>query len=461
MITCIAYDIADKLGDIHIFRVFEDWILLDIESGSIHMIDETVKSILEAGTLDAELLYKKFTGAYAIEEINEAIQEITSLIEDGTLFAPKQPLTTCGNPGEVKAMCLNIAQACNMRCGYCFACDGGYGGEAALMNLDTACKAIDLLIKMSGSRKNIEVDFFGGEPLLNFETVKKTVAYGKAKAQEAGKNIAFTLTTNAVLLDDKAIEFLNDNNMSTVLSLDGRQSTHDRMRRHADGSASYMDIAPRIKKFVDTCPERPYYVRGTYTRHNLDFAADVEHIAQLGIPSISVEPVVGKPEDEWAIKENDIPTIKQEYKRLATTYLRHKREGHEFAFFHFNINLTKGPCTSKRASGCGSGVQYIAVAADGKLYPCHQFVGQDDFILGDVVQGLVNQEIPASFAACNIETKTECKKCWARYFCGGGCHANAWQDNADISKPYAIGCDIERIRVECAIAIKVEEANEA
>lgn len=459
MNSSFSYDIADKLGDIHIFRVFEDWILLDVESGAIHVIDETVKAILESGTLDETDLTKKIGANYSPTEISEARQEIISLIEEGTLFAPKQQISSCGTTGEVKAMCLNIAHACNMRCGYCFACDGAYGGEAALMNFATAAKAIDLLIKLSGKRKNIEVDFFGGEPLLNFDTVKQAVEYGKVQAEKAGKNIAFTLTTNAVLLDDEAIKFLNDNNMSTVLSLDGREATHDNMRKLADGKNSYADIAPRIKQFVDTRPERPYYVRGTYTHHNLDFASDVEHIADLGIPSISVEPVVGKPEDEWSIKASDIPVLKEEYKRLAAAYLRHKKEGNPFTFFHFNIDLTKGPCTAKRASGCGAGVQYIAVAADGRIYPCHQFVGQDDYVLGNVDTGLTNTAIPASFADCNISTKEECKKCWARYFCGGGCHANAWQENGDITKPYEIGCDLERIRVECAIAIKVEEAN--
>ena len=459
MNSSFSYDIADKLGDIHIFRVFEDWILLDVESGSIHVIDETAKAILETGTLDKHIASEKLQQRFSAEEISEADDELKMLVDEGKLFAPHSVINRCGDPGEVKALCLNIAHTCNMRCGYCFACDGAYGGEAGLMSADTAKKAIDFLIQASQKRKHIEVDFFGGEPLMNFDTVKETVAYGNMRAAEAGKNITFTLTTNAVLLDDAVGEFLNKNNMSAVLSLDGRKLIHDNMRKLADGSNSYDNVAPKIKRFVESREGRSYYVRGTYTHSNLDFASDVEHIASLGCTSLSVEPVVGKQDDAWAIRPEDIPKIKLEYKRLAEIYLAHKNQGKPFSFFHFNIDLEKGPCTAKRASGCGAGVQYLAVAADGKLYPCHQFVGEDAFVLGDLEHGLVNHEIPATFAACNISTKDDCKKCWARFFCGGGCHANAWHDNNDIQKPYEIGCEIEQMRVECAIAIKVAEAD--
>ena len=443
---------------IHVFKIFSDIILLDAASGTLHIIDELTADILQSGGLDKNNVDISLLSKYPLQEIENALDELQELYEADLIFTDDETaVSSCGEQGEVKAICLNIAHACNLSCRYCFACEGAYGGETGLMSPETARQAIDFLITASRRRKHIEVDFFGGEPLLAWDTVIKTVEYGRKAAKDADKKIKFTLTTNAVGLTDEIIKFLNENEMSVVLSLDGRKETHDRMRSYADGGGTYDDVLDSISRFVSSRGQKEYFVRGTYTSFNLDFAEDIKHIVDKGFQLTSVEPVVGDPKNEWTLAEKDLERIKAEYKKLTALYMERKKEGHPFSFFHFNIDLENGPCSAKRASGCGAGSQYLAVDASGRLFPCHQFVGKDEFCMGDVRNGVGKQELGNAFRASNIYSKEDCRNCWARYFCGGGCHANAWFANADIRKPYRMGCLLEQTRLECALAIKAEE----
>jgi len=452
------HSLADRLGkDAHFFKVFEENVLYDVESGSIHIVDDLTRRVLEQGTFDLAVLTKELD-RISREEIATVIDELEMLIEQGTLLASHQkPQELCGSAGEVKALCLNVAHACNMRCGYCFACDGTYGKAAAIMSPAVACAAIDFLFDASNGRRHLEVDFFGGEPLLALDTVKQAVEYGKARARREGRILKFTMTTNALALDAETTAYLNREEMSTVLSLDGREATNDRMRRTATGEGTYQIIAPKLLAFVESRAGREYYVRGTYTRENLDFASDVMHLVEMGFTDVSVEPAVNFANQAWGIKCSDLDILRQEYRRLANYCLEKRRQGEMINFFHFNISVADGPCAAKRASGCGAGSQYLAVDPDGNIWPCHQFVGQNGFALGNVYQGVAGDEVRALFQRASLVNKSKCQECWARYHCGGGCHANAWGESKDLMQPHAVGCELMRMRLECALALKVKE----
>ncbi|MCM1264307.1 MAG: thioether cross-link-forming SCIFF peptide maturase, partial [Butyrivibrio sp.] len=360
----------------------------------------------------------------------------------------------------VKALCLHIAHDCNLTCKYCFAKEGEYHGKRALMSFEVGKKALDFLVANSGNRVNLEVDFFGGEPLLNWNVVKELVEYGRSIEKEHNKKFRFTLTTNGILLNDEILEFANKEMGNIVLSIDGRKEVNDMMRPHRGGQGSYDEIVPKFKHVADSRNQMNYYVRGTYTRNNLDFSEDVKHLADLGFEQISVEPVVAKPEDDYSLREEDVPKLLEEYDKLALEYLKRKKEGKGFNFFHFMIDLEGGPCVAKRLSGCGSGDEYLAVTPWGDLYPCHQFVGNEDFLMGNVDEGITRPDIRDSFKNCNVYTKEKCRDCFAKFYCSGGCAANSYQFHGNINDAYDIGCKLQRKRVECAIMIKAAMAQE-
>ena len=354
-------------------------------------------------------------------------------------------------------MCLNVAHDCNLRCGYCFASQGDYQqAHKSLISLETGKKALDYILKNSGDRRNLEVDFFGGEPLMNFDVCKELVYYGRQEEKKYKKNFRFTITTNGVLLDEEKMEFIDQHFDNVVMSLDGRKEVNDNVRVTPKGTGSYDIIVPNFKKAVKKREDRDYFIRGTFTGLNLDFSDDVKHMRDLGFKSLSMEPVVTEPGDKYEIKESDLEKVKEEYEKLYHLYKDSIGTDKEFNFFHFEIDLEHGPCIYKRISGCGAGNEYIAVTPEGDIYPCHQFVGNDDFKIGNLDEGIVNTTIPDKLYQSNVLTKEECGKCWAKYFCSGGCHANAWNFNGDFNKPYKIGCEMERKRIECAIRLKAE-----
>ena len=360
----------------------------------------------------------------------------------------------------VKALCLHIAHDCNLACRYCFAEEGEYHGRRALMSYETGKQALDFLIANSGNRRNLEVDFFGGEPLMNWQVVKDLVKYGREQEKIHNKNFRFTLTTNGVLLNDEIMEFANKEMANVVLSIDGRKEVHDYMRPFRKGKGSYDLIVPKFQKFAESRNQEKYYVRGTFTHNNLDFSKDVLHLADLGFKQISVEPVVSLPEEPYAIKEEDIPVICAEYDKLAAEMVKRHREGNDFNFFHFMIDLTGGPCVYKRLSGCGSGTEYLAVTPWGDLYPCHQFVGEEGFLLGNVFEGIKNTDLVDEFKCCNVYAKEKCRNCFARFYCSGGCAANSYKFHGSINDAYDIGCELQKKRIECAIMIKAALAEE-
>jgi uncharacterized protein len=402
-------------------------------------------------------------GRYKEEDIKEAYEEITELKEAGSLFTEdiyenyidsfknRQPV--------VKALCLHIAHDCNLACQYCFAEEGEYHGRRALMSFEVGKKALDFLVANSGSRRNLEVDFFGGEPLMNWEVVKQLVEYGRSIEEANNKKFRFTLTTNGVLLNDEILDFVNKEMGNIVLSTDGRKEVHDRMRPFRNGKGSYDLIMPKFKKAAESRNQTNYYVRGTFTHYNLDFSKDVLSLADEGFKQISVEPVVASPEDAYALRTEDLPQIFEEYDKLAVEMIKREKEGRGFNFFHFMIDLTGGPCVYKRLSGCGSGTEYLAVTPWGDLYPCHQFVGNEDFLLGNVDDGIVKKNICEEFKQCNVYSKPKCKDCFAKLFCSGGCAANSYNFHGNINDSYEVGCEMERKRVECAIMIKAALAN--
>jgi uncharacterized protein len=432
-------------------------IVVDPVSGAIHVVDDVVYDVLDYyENHSREEIVNLLKDKYKEEDILEAISEVDELKGNGLLFTEDiyKDIAISRADSVIKAMCLNVAHDCNLRCKYCFASTGDFKGGRKLMDFETGRKAIDFLIKSSGKRRNIEIDFFGGEPLLNFEVVKQLVEYGKQKAKENKKNIKFTITTNAVLLDDEKIEYFNENFSNVVLSLDGRKEVNDRMRVRADGSGTYDVIVPKIQKFVKTRGKKEYYVRGTFTAKNLDFVEDVLHIADLGVYEISVEPVVEKEDRDYTLKEEHLDRIFEEYDRLAEEYIRRYEEGRPFAFYHFKIDLKGGPCIKKRLQGCGAGFEYIAVTPDGEIYPCHQFVGIEEFKLGTLDEGITNIELQRKFMESDIYKREECANCWARFYCSGGCFANNYNINGDINKPYKLACEMQKRRIENAIAIK-------
>ncbi len=445
---------------------------MDVNSGSIHVADDVVydliplvEPLVAEGVKDAAAVREAVRQEglpYSAEEIGEAVEEILELEASGALFAKdiyedyvfdfKKRQTV------VKALCLHIAHDCNLACQYCFAEEGEYHGRRALMSLEVGKKALDFLVANSGNRVNLEVDFFGGEPLMNWRVVKDLVAYGRSLEGPNNKKFRFTLTTNGVLLDDEVMEFANREMANIVLSIDGRKEINDRMRPFRGGQGSYDVIVPKFRKVAESRGQERYYVRGTFTRNNLDFSRDVLHLADLGFRQISVEPVVAGPEDDYAIREEDLPALREEYDRLAAEMIKRKKEGEGFNFFHFMIDLEGGPCVAKRLSGCGSGTEYLAVTPWGDLYPCHQFVGNEDFLMGNVEEGVLRADIRDEFKGCNVYAKEKCRKCFAKFYCSGGCAANAYNFHGNINEAYDVGCELERKRVECAIMLKVAEA---
>ena len=444
---------------IHKFYLNGIYILLDINSSTLHIIDKITYDVLDIfmGDNDDEVIHA-LAGSYSESELRESLGELMELIEKEILFAPNLGVPiSFGEKPIVKSICLHVAHDCNLRCGYCFAGTGDFGQSRGLMSRETARQAVDFLIEQSGIRRHCEIDFFGGEPLLNMDVVRDTVAYVRQREAETGKVFKLTLTTNAVLLGDEAIDFLNRNNISLVLSLDGRQEVHDKMRPNASGQGSYNGVLRNVKKAIDSRDGQNYYLRGTFTAYNLDFAADVLAMADKGFTLLSVEPVVGKDAD-YEIRSEHLPQLFSEYEKLAEEYLQRKLAGHGFEFFHFNLDIHHGPCVAKRLSGCGAGHEYLAVTPEGDLYPCHQFVGREGFRLGDVWEGVTNTVLPKEFRQAHVLNKDDCSKCWARFYCSGGCHANAQLMHGDIYQPYEIGCELQKKRLECALMIQAKLA---
>ncbi|HIZ44664.1 MAG TPA: thioether cross-link-forming SCIFF peptide maturase [Firmicutes bacterium] len=441
-------------------------IVMDVCSGAVHVVDDVVyDAIAVYGEKGEEAVKEALQDRYPAEDIGEAIDEINELKEEGLLFTEdvyEQYVTDFkSRKTVVKALCLHVAHDCNLGCLYCFAEEGEYHGRRAIMSYEVGKKALDFLIENSGNRRNLEVDFFGGEPLMNWDVVKQLVAYGRSREKECNKNFRFTLTTNGMLLTDEVMDFLNREMANVVLSIDGRKEVNDRMRptRNKKGS-SYDIIMPKFKKFAEKRGSKSYYVRGTFTRYNLDFSKDVLHLADEGFDQISVEPVVAPPSADYAIREEDLPKILSEYDELAKEFIRRKKEGRGFNFFHFMIDLTQGPCVAKRLSGCGSGTEYLAVTPWGDLYPCHQFVGQEEFLLGNVDTGVTNTKVRDEFKLCNVYAKEKCRNCFARFYCSGGCAANSYNFHGSITDAYDIGCEMQKKRIECAIMIKAALADE-
>ena len=453
-------------------------IIMDVNSGSVHSVDpvmydavaivaERVPELAEPEKLSEEVareVMERLSPTYGEAEVQEALDEIQYLIVAEELLTTDQyhdyVVDFKKRKTVVKALCLHIAHDCNLACQYCFAEEGEYHGRRALMSFEVGKKALDFLIANSGNRRNLEVDFFGGEPLMNWEVVKQLVEYGRSKEKEYNKNFRFTMTTNGVLLNDEIMEYCNREMSNVVLSLDGRKEVNDKMRPFRGGKGSFDLIVPKFQKFAEMRGDRDYYVRGTFTRHNLDFSKDVTEFADLGFRSMSIEPVVAKPEEEYAIREEDLPQIMEEYDHLAEEYIKRKKEGRGFNFFHFNIDLNQGPCVAKRLSGCGSGTEYLAVTPWGDLYPCHQFVGQEEFLLGNVDTGVTNERIRDEFKLCNVYAKDKCRDCFARFYCSGGCAANSYNFHGSITDAYDIGCAMQKKRIECAIMIKAALAED-
>lgn len=451
---------------VHQYKLNGYNIVLDSESGCIHSVDDVAYDIIELyKSHSPEEISNIICQKHSIDssEVYETIEDIRELESGGQLFT-KDIFSAHADAFKerqsvIKALCLHVAHACNMRCGYCFAGDGEYHGEKALMSYDTGRQALDWLVENSGTRKNLEVDFFGGEPLLNMDVVKQLVAYGRSIEKEAGKNFRFTITTNGLLLDDDIIEFINEEMSNVVISLDGRQSVNDNMRKTPDGQGSYDKILPMFKKLARLRQQKDYYVRGTYTHYNTDFAKDIIHMADLGFKELSIEPVVAADDAPYALREDDIPILLEEYEKLACAMLERKREGkdRDFTFYHYMIDLTGGPCIVKRISGCGVGTEYAAVTPSGDIYPCHQFVGDENFLMGNVFDGKINSEVAQQFRNCNIYSHKECHDCFAKLYCSGGCAANAYHTTGSVNGVYELGCTLHKKRIECAIMLKVAE----
>jgi uncharacterized protein len=441
---------------IHAYKFKENNIVLDVNSGCVHLVDDVVFDVLSKYGAD----YKSAIGPASSAgsnsaDIVEAISEISELERDGFIFTDDDQITgemLTGRDAVIKALCLHVAHDCNLRCVYCFGDTGAFDGDRSLMSFETGKKAIDFLIAHSGARRNLEVDFFGGEPLMNFDVVKQIVNYGDAAAEQIDKNIRWTMTTNALLLDEEKADYLNQTMDNIVLSIDGRPKIHDLMRPSANGRGTYDTVIKNIKHLRDIRKGK-YYLRGTFTKNNLDFSKDVCHLADMGFPNISMEPVVTSDENTFAITADDIPSILTEYEKLADIYLNYAKSGKQFAFFHFNIDPTQGPCVIKRVSGCGAGTEYAAISPQGDIYPCHQFVGNEDFKLGNLNDKSFENTLYDKFNEAHIYNKTACRKCWAKFYCSGGCHANAYYSNDDLLIPNEISCILEKKRVELALGI--------
>lgn len=456
---------------IHAYKMNGYNIIIDQNSGCVHSVDEVAYDIITRYETESKENIKTFIldkykekDDVTPEDIDLCFQDIEGLKKEGRLFAEDTFEMTAAEfkkrQGVLKAICLHVAHDCNLACKYCFAGKGEYDGPKGLMSFETGKRALDFLIEQSGTRHNLEVDFFGGEPLLNWEVCKKLVAYGRSREKEYNKKFRFTVTTNGVLLNEEIMDFCNKEMGNVVLSLDGRKETHDRLRITRKNTGSYDLIIDKFKKFAESRNQKDYYMRGTYTHYNTDFSKDVIHMADLGFKELSIEPVVCAPEEDYALKESDLPVLKEQYEILANEMLRRYRNGSGFTFYHYMIDLDAGPCIVKRVSGCGVGTEYMAVTPDGELYPCHQFVGDDKFLLGDIWHGVKNKQVLSQFENCNVYSHKECKDCFAKLYCSGGCAANAYHSTGSVSGIYEFGCELHRKRIECAVMLKVAEAEE-
>ena len=454
---------------IHQYKVNGYNIVLDVFSGSVHCVDDLAYDVIEMfeksprDIIVREML-EKYSDADDIDEneINECIDDVESLKQQGKLFTEDKYSNLAFDfkkrSTEIKALCLHIAHTCNLNCEYCFASQGKYHGERALMSLETGKRAIDFLIENSGERINLEVDFFGGEPLMNFDVVKGIVDYARSIEKKHNKNFRFTLTTNGILVDDDVIEFANKECHNVVLSLDGRKQVHDNLRKTSSGKGSYDIIVPKFQEFVKKRGNKGYYVRGTFTHNNTDFTNDIFHMADLGFTELSMEPVVCSPNDPYALTYEDLPVLFEQYEILAKEMLKREKEGKPITFYHYMIDLTGGPCIYKRISGCGSGTEYMAVTPWGELFPCHQFVGDPKYSLGDIFEGVKNIEVQNEFKLCNAYARPDCKDCWAKLYCSGGCAANSYHATGSIKGVYKYGCELFRKRMECAIMLKAAQS---
>ena len=450
---------------IHQFKQGGLCVVVDVFSGAIHLVDDVAYDIIALyETTEKEQIVNTLVEKYAHEnlsreEIGECYDEITELKDDGKLFSPDTfaPISNKlkeKTSGVVKALCLHVAHTCNLNCAYCFASQGKYSGERAVMSEEVGKRALDFLIENSGTRHNLEVDFFGGEPLMNFDVVKNLVAYAREREKETGKNFRFTLTTNGVLIDDDVIDFANREMSNVVLSLDGRKEIHDEFRVDYAGKGSFDKIVPKFQKLVEARGGKDYYMRGTFTHRNPDFVNDIRTMLDLGFDELSMEPVVCAPDDPAALNEKDLEMVMQQYEELASLMLERRRQGKPFTFYHYMIDLSGGPCIYKRVSGCGSGTEYMAVTPWGDLYPCHQFVGDEKFKLGDIYNGVTNTALQNEFKQCNVYAHPECNDCWAKLYCSGGCAANAYHATGKITGIYENGCKLFRKRMECAIFLE-------
>jgi len=456
---------------VHQYKLGGYNIVLDTASGSVHTVDEVAYDIIAMyKTADTEQIISEILKKYSHlpdvtrEDILDCLDDIKSLEDAGKLFSADAyeglAKNYKNNSKVIKAMCLHVAHTCNLNCSYCFASQGKYQGERALMSFEVGKQAFDFLIANSGTRRNLEVDFFGGEPLMNLDVVKQLVAYARSIEKEHGKNFRFTLTTNGVLLDDETNEFLNKEMSNVVLSLDGRKEVHDHFRRDYAGRGSYEVILPKFKRLVDSREGKNYYMRGTFTHNNTDFTEDILHMADLGFTELSMEPVVCPPSDPYALTESDLPVLFEQYEKLALEMIERKKAGKPFTFYHYMLDLKHGPCIYKRITGCGSGTEYMAVTPWGDLYPCHQFVGDEKYLLGNVWDGVNNTAIQDEFRTCNAYSREECKDCWAKLYCSGGCAANAYHATGSVGGVYKYGCELFKKRIECAVMIQVAESEE-
>ena len=454
---------------VHQYKLNGYNIVLDTVSGSVHTVDEVAYDIISMyKNQSKEDIISKIMEKYGDEpdvtreEISACIEDIETLVVDGKLFAEDKFESLArnykNNSNVIKAMCLHIAHTCNLNCSYCFASQGKYQGERAIMSYEVGKRAFDFLIEKSGTRRNLEVDFFGGEPLMNWDVVKKLVAYARSIEGKYNKNFRFTLTTNGMLIDDEVIDFLNKEMSNVVLSLDGRKEVNDHFRKDYMGRGSYDTIVPKFKRLVEARGGKNYYVRGTYTHNNVDFTNDILHMADLGFTELSMEPVVCPPGDPYALTEDDLPKLFRQYEMLAEEMIKRKKEGRGFTFYHYMLDLKNGPCIYKRITGCGSGTEYVSVTPWGELYPCHQFVGDEKYSLGNIWDGITNTKIQDEFRSCNAYAREECRDCWAKLYCSGGCAANSYHSTGSISGVYKYGCELFKKRIECAVMIKVADA---
>lgn len=455
-ILMLNLEIGEGMDYLHKFIWNGKHFIIDIASGSVHLCDKVLYDLLsETEKPNQNVWHEKYGGRYGASEIEEALEEAMALMEEGLLYAEDtfSSLQNSISQDVIKAMCLHVAHACNLKCTYCFASQGEYKGKAALMDLETGKKALDFLVAHSKQRRQLEVDFFGGEPLLNWDVVKSLVQYGRKLEQKHHKIFRFTITTNGMLLDDEKIDFINEHMENVVLSLDGRKAVNDQMRPGHFGESSYDEIVPKFKRLIQRRKKGTYYIRGTFTRNNLDFTEDVQHYYDLGFDITSLEPVVADPKEAYAIQKEDIPHILAEYDKLAERYISLKRKNPKFSFYHFVMNMNEGPCVARKISGCGAGNNYVSVTPTGDIYPCHQFVDNPDFKIGDLSHGIQNKDLVERFRCVNIYTKETCQGCWARFYCSGGCMASAYHQHGDFNQPDEIGCEMEKKRVECGIAI--------